>query len=268
MAPGMREALRAVMLAILALVAPAVAKRPLCQDGRFVQAAPIVPGIAPRPSDAVVVRDGELSIESGCAPTPVHEKALRRGGTRVHAKWKTCGTLRDVRFAGTIRDDGDACVRLDGALRARKIHAVAVAATRTRCGDGIVDAGAGEVCEPPAPHCSAQCQSEQLSGGGTPIEAPARAWTWVPFDDAATLLTSSFFDRHDDTNPFRNDSFTFVPYCTGDVHAGSKPDANYGGRITHHVGYQNMTAYLTRLVPTFSSASRVILSGSSAGGFG
>ena len=327
MARGMREALRAVMLGILAWVAPAVAKRPLCQDGRFVQAAPILPGVAPRPSDAVVVKDGELSIESGCAPTPVHEKALRRGGTRVHAKWKTCGILRDVRFAGTVRDDGDACVRLDGALRARKIHAVAVVATRTRCGDGIVDAGAGEVCEPPAPHCSAQCQSEQLSGGGTPIAAPARAWTWVPFDDAfcangsttgiginpgdaggrvfiflngggacwdaftcytlgtaaniesgygatqfagdaGSLLSSSFFDRHDATNPFRNDSFVFVPYCTGDVHAGSKPDANYGGRITHHVGYQNMTAYLTRLVPTFSSASRVILSGSSAGGFG
>ena len=64
MAPGMREALRAVVLAILALVAPAAAKRPLCQDGRFVQAAPILPGFAPRPSDAVVVKDGELSIES------------------------------------------------------------------------------------------------------------------------------------------------------------------------------------------------------------
>src|SRR5437899_13094264 len=103
MAPGMREALRAVMLAILALVAPAAAKRPLCQDGRFVQAAPILPGLAPRPSDAGAVKDGELSIESGCAPTPVHGKALPRGGTRVHAKWKPCGTLRDVRFPGTSR---------------------------------------------------------------------------------------------------------------------------------------------------------------------
>src|SRR5947208_2016913 len=243
MASGMREALRAVMLAILALVAPAAAKRPLCQDGRFVQAAPILPGLAPRPSDAVVVKDGELSIESGCAPTPVHEKALRRGGTRVHAKWKTCGTLRDVRFAGTIRDDGDACVRLDGALRARKIHAVAVAATRTRCGDGIVDGGGGA--------CWAAVTGYWL-GPAANIESGYGATQFA--GDAATLLTSSFFDRHDDTNPFRNDSFTFVPYCTGDVHAGSKPDANYGGRITHHVGYQNMTAYLTRLVPTFSSA--------------
>jgi len=44
------------------------------------------------------------------------------------------------------------------------------------------------------------------------------------------------------------------------VHAGSKPDANYGAhhpprRLPEH------DAYLTRLAPTFSSASRVILSG-------
>jgi len=86
--------------------------------------------------------------------------------------------------------------------------------------------------------------------------------------DAAGLLSSSLFDRTDATNPFRNDSFVFVPYCTGDVHAGSNPSADHGGRITRHVGYRNMTAFLARLVPTFPAASRVILSGSSAGGYG
>jgi hypothetical protein len=60
----------------------------------------------------------------------------------------------------------------------------------------------------------------------------------------------------------------FVPYCTGDVHAGSRPDAVWGTHPTKHVGFQNMAAYLLRVVPTFSGASRVILSGSSAGGFG
>src|SRR5947207_12825137 len=106
------------------------------------------------------------------------------------------------------------------------------------------------------------------------MRSPATRWGRRRTSRAATArrslpaTPSSFFDRHDDTNPFRNDSFVFVPYCTGDVHAGSKPDANYGGRITHPVGYQNMTAYLTRPVPTVSSASPGILSGARAGGFG
>jgi len=51
--------------------------------------------------------------------------------------------------------------------------------------------------------------------------------------DAATLLTSSFFDRHDDTNPFRNDSFTSCRTARVTCTPRSKPDANYGGRITH-----------------------------------
>jgi hypothetical protein len=88
------------------------------------------------------------------------------------------------------------------------------------------------------------------------------------FEVDKALLSGSIFNRNDGENPFRNDSFVFVPYCTGDVHAGNNPNANYGGRITRHVGYQNVTAFLTRIVPTFTTVNRVILSGSSAGGYG
>ena len=58
-----------------------------------------------------------------------------------------------------------------------------------------------------------------------------------------------------------------MPYCTGDIHAGNNV-ATYSGGTGHHVGFANMTAYLERLVPTFPTADRVILAGSSAGGFG
>lgn len=80
-------------------------------------------------------------------------------------------------------------------------------------------------------------------------------------------LGSGFFDRTAPGNPFRNDSFVFVPYCTGDVHAGDNV-VTYGGNVRHHAGYRNMGAYLERLVPTFSSVSRVVLAGASAGGYG
>jgi hypothetical protein len=87
------------------------------------------------------------------------------------------------------------------------------------------------------------------------------------FATDAKSLVSGFFDRNAPDNPFKDDSFVFVPYCTGDVHAGDNV-ATYGAHQVHHVGHANMAAYLTRLVPTFSGASRVVLAGSSAGGFG
>ena len=164
------------------------------------------------------------------------------------------------------------------------------------------------------------------SASGTPIEAPAEQWTYVPFNDAfcadgsptgigvnltdksknvviymmgggacwdqltcytfktaahieggygpaefqqdaQSFLGLTMFDRNDPANPFKDDSFVFIPYCTGDVHSGNNV-ADYGGKLTHHVGYANFTAYLSRILPTFPDAARVVLSGSSAGGFG
>jgi Pectinacetylesterase len=76
-----------------------------------------------------------------------------------------------------------------------------------------------------------------------------------------------FFDRQSAANPFKNYSYVYVPYCTGDVHAGNNV-VQYGTHTAKHVGFNNITAYLQRLVPTFSAADRVLLAGSSAGGVG
>lgn len=76
-----------------------------------------------------------------------------------------------------------------------------------------------------------------------------------------------FFDRSDATNPLKDYSYVYVPYCTGDIHAGNNV-ADYGGKMTKHVGFKNMSAYLARVVPTFPAAERVVIAGSSAGGLG
>jgi hypothetical protein len=137
---------------------------------------------------------------------------------------------------------------------------------------------------------------------GTKIDAPKDAWAWVPYPDAKcgrgtstgigihdaascaggkaanldgydkTKLASelsmfsagSVFDRSSDTNPFRDYSLVFVPYCTGDFHTGDRV-SEYG---IHHVGFSNLKKYLANIVPTFCDAERVVLTGSSAGGFG
>lgn len=81
---------------------------------------------------------------------------------------------------------------------------------------------------------------------------------------------AAIFNRTDPDNPVRDWSFIFVPYCTGDVHSGSRSDVtitNVPG-TQQFVGYRNLDAILARVVPAFASAEQVLLVGSSAGGFG
>jgi hypothetical protein len=77
-------------------------------------------------------------------------------------------------------------------------------------------------------------------------------------------------DRTRATNPFRDASYVFVPYCTGDLHAGNNV-ATYdvlGPRMLAHVGRRNVEALLPRLRATWQAPARVVVSGSSAGGYG
>jgi hypothetical protein len=111
-----------------------------------------------------------------------------------------------------------------------------------------------------------------LEGGGacfndSTCRSVAHPGGWGPdqFDVNIAPYNIGIFDRIDDHNPFHDATFIFVPYCTGDVHAGSKPDG-MGGRM--FVGYGNVGKDLDFLIPQSKDVSRVILAGSSAGGFG
>lgn len=79
-------------------------------------------------------------------------------------------------------------------------------------------------------------------------------------------LDYGFLDRWEPDNALRDWSYVYVPYCTGDVHAGTKTEAGFLGNLFH--GYANMTRVLERVVPTFPDAEHVLLGGASAGGFG
>jgi hypothetical protein len=98
----------------------------------------------------------------------------------------------------------------------------------------------------------------------------ASNFTQESTDATYLALPGGFFDRTAADNPFKDYSYIYVPYCTGDVVAGDNvvvyPHGPASG--TKQVGYANMTAFLSRIVPTFPNADKVFLSGSSAGGFG
>lgn len=71
-------------------------------------------------------------------------------------------------------------------------------------------------------------------------------------------------------------NLVFVPYCTGDVHGGDRattyappPGFSELPAVTwQHRGHANLMAILARLGATFPSVSKLVVAGSSAGGFG
>ena len=85
------------------------------------------------------------------------------------------------------------------------------------------------------------------------------------------LASAAILNRSDPNNPFRDASFVYVPYCTGDVHSGRnvfRYEANGMTRDIHHVGAQNMDALLARVRATIPAPEHVWLYGMSAGGYG
>lgn len=77
--------------------------------------------------------------------------------------------------------------------------------------------------------------------------------------------------RADADNPLNDANLVFIPYCTGDAHAGTATVTETGGDGQPHqdtfFGAPNNDLILRRLVATFPHPSRVWLAGSSAGGF-
>jgi len=81
------------------------------------------------------------------------------------------------------------------------------------------------------------------------------------------------FDRNDPTNPFRDHTAIFVPYCTGDLHLGTRT-MRYGavqgdsahGVTVHHDGFHNVTAVLDYLTTERAVPRLVTIVGASAGG--
>lgn len=81
--------------------------------------------------------------------------------------------------------------------------------------------------------------------------------------------TSFLFQRTDPTSAFGDATWVFVPYCTGDLHAGTQTtvyDALGQQRTMHHEGAKNVDAMLDRIKSY--PASEVFAIGISAGGFG
>ena len=116
-----------------------------------------------------------------------------------------------------------------------------------------------------------------LEGGGACFNAQTCAGNPAHYDKSTFTgvfvpgeASAGIFSRTDTSNAVADWNMVYVPYCTGDVHAGNAPNASVPGvaGTQQFIGYTNMGQYLSRLVPTFPDMQRVLLTGQSAGGFG
>ena len=113
-----------------------------------------------------------------------------------------------------------------------------------------------------------------LEGGGRCINEQTCNWWLFPANvEGGTIIraaaSAGVFDRNHPDNPVGDWDIVYVPYCTGDRHAGANPDGYVEGvGPQRFVGYLNLQAFLARIVPTFANTTDVLLTGMSAGGFG
>jgi cysteine-rich repeat protein len=143
---------------LVAADTPARKPKPVpCPSGRYVitqGAEALVADSAPAPAPVVI--DGKLiGLGTHCALRPGTVRATR-SGTRLLARWPTCGALRAVKLTATIGTD---CRAMTGTIKAKKAKAQPFAAALSRCGDGIVDPGAGEACDGSGCALGATCTS-------------------------------------------------------------------------------------------------------------
>jgi hypothetical protein len=108
--------------------------------------------------------------------------------------------------------------------------------------------------------------SEQFLTGG---ESAAASLFILPVPQAPS--GQGVFDLQNPENPFLGWSQVFVPYCTGDVYAGTRSDVQIEGvdQKQSFYGGGNVKKVIARLAGTFKKdLKRFVAGGSSAGGYG
>ncbi len=140
-----------------------------------------------------------VALDELCAGVPPkRRRANAKGVTRIVARWKSCeGFPGSVALRGRVTSG---CARFEGALRANKVKARKIVATRSDCGDAVVDTLGGEVCDDgndvAGDGCEPTCLPTPSVGPSTPatlpvsttVRRPTTTTTTVPATTALALV--------------------------------------------------------------------------------
>lgn len=87
--------------------------------------------------------------------------------------------------------------------------------------------------------------------------------------DAQVRSVDRRYLNRDASNPMRDYNMAYIPYCTGDLHAGDNDEGlTFNGRTYRFHGYPNATRYLSRILATWPDVKTLMIMGPSAGGYG
>ena len=84
---------------------------------------------------------------------------------------------------------------------------------------------------------------------------------------ANPLFGSGIFDFEDADNPFADWTIVYAPNCDGSLFAGDNT-VDYDGTIIHHRGLRNLSAAVDVMRAVALTPDRIVVGGSSAGGYG
>jgi hypothetical protein len=91
--------------------------------------------------------------------------------------------------------------------------------------------------------------------------------------DNPALHPYGLFDLNNPNNPFKDWSFVFIPYCTGDIHVGSNDSPYLHPYLSQtwtirHRGHDNFLVVLKWITEHFAKPHEILVTGSSAGSYG
>lgn len=118
-----------------------------------------------------------------------------------------------------------------------------------------------------------------LEGGGacfTPATCESNPANFNESDFLSSYMQdriyTGIFNNTKNENPVKDWNMIYIPYCTGDVHVGNKPNGTPlgGSEKQQYVGNRNMLAVIKLVKPYLQSKNldELLVTGISAGGFG
>jgi alpha-L-fucosidase len=197
------------------VTAPGAAPRPRpdpCRDARYVVDAVAKPGAVE--AGMTIDVGTNVAIGSACARTPPRRVRVKRksGTTVVKARWDACdGVPGPVRLKAKLADE---CTHLVGTLKAAR-RRQRFDATRTECGDGVLEAAPPAVpYEPTAASLATHALPRWWSDAkfGVMIHwgmFAVPAWAETVLDPAEWLAN---FDRLLEPPEYGREWFTHIPY--------------------------------------------------------
>jgi hypothetical protein len=107
-----------------------------------------------------------------------------------------------------------------------------------------------------------------VSGVSAPTAKPG-PYGRAQFEAQEPQIAGTILDRALPGNPYADATLVFVPYCTGDVHAGDATQTYPGAPGPYrHKGRVNLGHAIDWLDADLAAPAKVVVSGASAGGFG